>query len=100
MAATDRALGDLHKLVAESLANDLAAAAEIEDPAIRVACIEKARAQAITFLKNNSITADIESNDDLRKLKDQLNERRATSRRSELTDAMRQFDQMNPGLPS
>ena len=100
MAASDRALGELHKLVAESLAEDLAKAADIEDDALRIACIEKARAQAITFLKNNNITADIESNDDLRKLKEQLAERRGTSRRAELSEAMRQFETMNPGLPS
>ena len=56
-AATNEELALLHKEVATSLAADLKDAESIEDPAVRIAARRDARAQAITFLKNNSITA-------------------------------------------
>jgi hypothetical protein len=48
-AATTEDLGSLHKAVADALVEDLAS----EDPVVR----STARAQAISFLKNNNITA-------------------------------------------
>jgi hypothetical protein len=100
MAASDKDLGELHKLVAQSLSDDLTAAKSIEDPALRAATIDKARAQAIAFLKNNSITADIETNAELGALKETLAAKRQGRPRAALEDALAQFNQMNPGLPS
>lgn len=100
MAATDKELGELHKLVAEGLALDLANAQEIEDVAVRAATIKEVRAQAIAFLKNNNITADVQTNAALAGLKEQLAAKRQSRPRAELADALAQFETMNPGLPS
>lgn len=66
MAASDKALGELHGLVARSLTSRLESgeftAAEL--------------GAAISFLKNNNITADATDNVELRALSDQLAARR------------------------
>ena len=74
--ATEAALNELHAQIARTLSNIIA------DP-------EKASAAhitaAITFLKNNNITADPAANEDLKGLNDQLQERRR--KRAKLTPA-------------
>lgn len=76
MAASVEVLGELHALVAASLREDLEAAEQIEDPGVRALAREKARAQAIAFLKNNSITADPETNTGLAELRAKLQSKR------------------------
>lgn len=78
MAASTKTLGNLHALVSASLEADLEAAMAIEDPVIRVAAVKEVRAQIITFLKNNNITADIETDDRLRGLREKLAARPST----------------------
>lgn len=56
-AATTEDLAGIHKKVADSLREDLEAIETIEDPVLRVKLRLEARAQAMTFLKNNNITA-------------------------------------------
>jgi hypothetical protein len=56
-AATTDELSALHREVATSLVEDLKGIETIEDPALRAKLRVEARAQAITFLKNNNITA-------------------------------------------
>lgn len=75
MAATDKQLGELHRLVAESLTQALQEADAIEDPTDRAYAIKEARAQAITFLKNNSITADVTTDTALSSLREKLRAR-------------------------
>lgn len=97
MAATDKALGDLHAMVAQTLAEDLAAAERIEDPVLRAVARKDARAQAITFLKNNSITADVEQDQGLRELSERLNRKRQASKQA-LQEAAQQFAERNGDL--
>lgn len=82
MAASVDALGALHALVAASLKEDLEAAEQIEDPGLRALARDKARAQAITFLKNNSITADPETNAGLSELRAKLQRKRDVGKES------------------
>lgn len=70
-AATTEELATLHKQVAESLSADLTAIEAIEDPAVKARLRIEARAQAMTFLKNNNITA-AQGNGELDKLKEAL----------------------------
>lgn len=58
--ATTEELSDLHAHVAKTLTEDLTADISGDDPellALRIKARHEARAQAITFLKNNNITA-------------------------------------------
>lgn len=66
MAASDKALGELHGLVARSLT------ARLEGGEFTAAEL----GAAISFLKNNNITADATDNVELRALGDQLAARR------------------------
>lgn len=75
MAASEKVLGSLHEVVAESLLADFEAAEKIEDPALRTLARDKVRAQAITFLKNNNITADPETDKGLAALREKLRSR-------------------------
>lgn len=95
-AASEDALGSLHKLVAESLTADLEDAANIEDPAVRATVVATARAQAIAFLKANSITASVEDNAGLRDLRAKLRDKqrnKVTPR--QLQDAADAFGQLH-----
>jgi hypothetical protein len=66
MAASDKDLGELHGLVARSLK------ARLESGEFTAAEL----GAAISFLKNNSVTADATNNAELRNLSDQLSARR------------------------
>lgn len=94
MAASDKALGDLHAMVAKTLAEDLEAADAIEDPVLRAVARKDARAQAITFLKNNSITADVEQDAGLQDLKDKLANKRTVGKKA-LMEAATAFAERN-----
>lgn len=94
MAATDKDLGDLHKLVADSLAEDLAAADAIEDPVLRAVARKDARAQAIAFLKNNNITADPTTDSVLLSLREKLKARKPVAKPA-LLEAAEQFAARN-----
>lgn len=74
-AATTEELAGLHKQVAESLIADLAAIEAIEDPALKARLRIEARAQAMTFLKNNNVTA-AQGNSELDALKQALQNKR------------------------
>ena len=89
-AASNKDLGELHRLVAESLAEQLRDAERIEDPADRAYAIKEARAQAITFLKNNNITSSPEHDDKLAGLKERLAQQRRASTTS-LLEAAEKF---------
>jgi hypothetical protein len=73
-AATTEELASLHNQVSTSLKEDLDACKDIEDPAVRAAVRERTRAQAITFLKNNNITA-AQGNDEMAALQRALAEK-------------------------
>jgi hypothetical protein len=96
MAASEKILGSLHEVVTESLLQDFEAAEAIEDPVTRTLARDKVRAQAITFLKNNNITADPETDKGLaalrEKLKNRSNQRPA---KATLTEAAEAFAKAN-----
>lgn len=70
MAASDKLLGDLHAAVATVLRAQL----DVDEPSAAMI------GAAITFLKNNNITADVSGNDELRALQDSLAKKRAAGR--------------------
>lgn len=71
--ASEEALGDLHAAVAVALKEAINPQAEVGKPAIASAAH---LAAAITFLKNNSITADPSTNQGLSDLRKDLAEKR------------------------
>lgn len=75
MAASEKLLGSLHEVVTDSLLADFEAADSIEDPGLRALARDKVRAQAITFLKNNNITSDPETDKGLAALREKLKTR-------------------------
>lgn len=93
-AATDKALGLLHAKVATKL-GDLIESDE---------CNAAVLGAAITFLKNNNITAAASGNQELDALKEKLANKRhdkTLPQRRALEDAVRAFEALNPdGLPS
>lgn len=79
--ASESALGDLHAAVALSLANAISAPMRDGegnpiDGTEGVLCSAAVLSAAITFLKNNNITADADTNEGLKDLKDKLEARR------------------------
>lgn len=79
--ASEKALGDLHAAVAMSLANAISAPRYTDEgEAINgtegTMVSAAVLSAAITFLKNNNITADADTNEGLKGLKDQLEARR------------------------
>lgn len=74
MAATDKQLGDLHQQVAKALS--LQVQGVENDDGVVIPPSPALLGAAITFLKNNSITADAEDNEALRELNVKLSERR------------------------
>ncbi len=89
-AATTEELAGLHKAVAETLIADLTTAPEKdEDVELKIAKIKlrhEARAHAISFLKNNNITA-AQGNKDLEALQEALNKQRANRTPGRLSDS-------------
>jgi len=79
-AATTEELASLHKAVAETLVADLTVKTDKDDDVeLKIAKIKlrhEARAHAITFLKNNNITA-AQGNADLDALQAALNKQRS-----------------------
>lgn len=78
MAASDKVLGDLHEAVATAFAEQVKGYTEIsEEGTERVVRPSPALlGAAVTFLKNNNITADVEGNQALRDLSEKLAQRR------------------------
>lgn len=74
MAASDDALQGLHAAVATALTGAIAGATDEEGNSIPPSAAHLAA--AITFLKNNNITADANTNKGLTELKDALAARR------------------------
>lgn len=78
--ANDAVLGELHGLIAEVLKARLRAPVFHEGAAIPetegLACTAQEIAVAVTFLKNNNITADPETNKALSDLREKLKEQR------------------------
>lgn len=92
-AASDKELGKLHATVARKL-GDLIEGDE---------CSAAVLGAAITFLKNNNITAAASGNQELDALKEKLANKRHEKAlpRQSLEDAVRAFEALNPdGLPS
>ena len=89
MAATIKELGDLHskltRTISEAIEPTISVVGEGEGAKeVRIAAPASMLAVAVAFLKNNSITADADVNDELTALKDKLKERRA-QRKAPLT---------------
>jgi hypothetical protein len=78
MAASDKVLGELHAAVATAFSDQVKGFTEIgEDGKERVIRPSPALlGAAVTFLKNNNITADVEGNSALRDLNEKLAARR------------------------
>lgn len=78
MAASDKTLGDLHEAVASAFAEQVKGYTEVgEEGQERVVRPSPALlGAAVTFLKNNNITADVEGNAALRDLSEKLASRR------------------------
>lgn len=96
--ATEAALGELHRLVAESLTEALTDSKDIDDPVLRAAVVKDARAQAIAFLKANSITASPENNAGLAALREKLREKQRNKLTpKQLDDAAEQFGNVYGG---
>lgn len=78
MAASDKVLGDLHEAVATAFAEQVKGYTEVsEEGKERIVRPSPALlGAAVTFLKNNNITADVEGNAALRTLNDNLAARR------------------------
>ena len=78
MAASDKTLGNLHELVATAFSEQVKGYTEIDEEG-KERIIRPSPAllgAAVTFLKNNNITADVEGNTALRDLNDKLKARR------------------------
>ena len=78
MAASDKVLGNLHAAVANALAEQVAGVTETDAEGNErlVRASPALLGAAITFLKNNNITADVENNAELRELSEALAARR------------------------
>ena len=78
MAASDKVLGNLHAAVANALTEQVAGVTETDAEGNEklVRASPALLGAAITFLKNNNITADVENNEELRQLSDALAARR------------------------
>lgn len=109
--ASTSVLGELHSLVASVLTKQLKladgalsgelSAEQIEALTGALGETKVSIGAAIAFLKNNSITASVEDNDDLRELKDELARTRTRGKQrlsaSDLEDAAKQFEQLTGG---
>ncbi len=78
--ANDAVLGELHGIIAEVLKTRLRAPmfheGEVVPDTVGLACTAAEIAVAVTFLKNNNITADPETNKALSDLREKLKEQR------------------------
>lgn len=101
MAASDKQLGGLHSQVAALMA-EMLQPRKVEDldsegEVIRVRVVYPSAAEiavAVKFLKDNSISADIEESDDLKEMRENLAKTRRPSKK-DLDDAM---SAVNKGL--
>ena len=76
MGASTKVLGDLHEAVASALSEQVKGYTVVEDDQEKVIKPSPALlGAAITFLKNNNITADASDNEALRNLNDALKAR-------------------------
>lgn len=82
--ASETELGNLHALVASTLASRIAAPLREGETIIPgtegLAASSSDIQAAIAFLKNNNITADADTNDGLRALREQLDARRKSAK--------------------
>jgi hypothetical protein len=89
--ASEAALGDLHAAVAVALTDAITPRNDSEgNPVVPAAAI---LAAAITFLKNNSITADPETNEGLQEVSRQLAARRKDAKGA-LSDNLKAADRL------
>ncbi len=96
--ASEAELGELHGTIARTL-TQVVQVREIEVDG-KVTVLEPSAAHvmaAITFLKNNNITADAEANQDLAELNKKLAERRKQKKLT-LTDLNRAADELDRDL--
>jgi hypothetical protein len=94
MAASDKALGDLHSKLATVLSSVLDGREDADGIKLNPSAAEMA--VIVTFLKNNNITADASDNAELAALRDKLAQKRKDRKASlaGLQDAAGEFQGM------